>query len=77
MKCLAWCNNCNNALAQSACKSKAHLGSSILKDNGQLKLRISAFHSIIEINFDLLLSNTAQNVIVCKLSNKTFLFTID
>ena len=30
---LAWCNNCNNVSAQSACKSKAYLGSSKLKDD--------------------------------------------
>ena len=32
---LAWCNNCNNASAQSACKAKTYLGSSILKDDDQ------------------------------------------
>ena len=72
---LAWCNNCNNVSAQNACKSKAYLGSSILKDDDQSKLHIF-FHSIIERKFDLPLSNTAQKVIVCKLI-KTFLFTID
>ena len=73
---LAWCNNCNNVSAQNACKSKAYLGSSILKDDDQSKLHIIFFHSIIERKFDLPLSNTAQKVIVCKLI-KTFLFTID
>ena len=32
---LAWCNNCNNVSAQSACKAKTYLGSSILKDDDQ------------------------------------------
>ena len=69
--------DCSNVWAKSACKSKAYLGSSILKDNYQLKLHVSVFHSIIERNFDLPLSNTVQSVIVCKLINKTFLFTTD
>ena len=29
---LAWCNDCNNVSAKSACKSKVYLGSSIFKD---------------------------------------------
>ena len=74
---LAWCNNYDNVSAQSACKSKAYLGLSMLKDNDQWKLHISVFHSIIERKFDLPRSNTVQNVIVFKLINKTFLFTID
>ena len=74
---LAWCNNCNNVSAQNACKSKAYLGSSILKDDDQSKLHIIVFHSITERKFDIPLSNTTQNVIVCKIINKTFLFTID
>ena len=74
---LAWCNNCNNVSAQSACKSKAYLGSSILKDDDDSKLHVSVFHSIIERKFDLPLSNAAQNLTICKLINKTFLFTID
>ena len=74
---LAWCNKCNNFSAQSTCKSKAHLGSSILKDDDQSKLHIIVFHSITERKFDLPFSNTAQNVIVCKIINKTFSFTID
>ena len=74
---LAWRNNCNNLLEHSACKSKAYLGSSILKDYNQLKLHIIVFHSIIERKFDVPLSNTGQNVTVCKLINKTFLFTIN
>ena len=33
---LAWCNNCNNVSAESACKSKAYLGLSVLiKVDGQ------------------------------------------
>ena len=74
---LAWCNNFNNVSAQDECKSKAYLRSSIRKDNDHLKLRISVFHSILEGKFDLPLSNTAQNVIVCKLINKIVLFPID
>ena len=74
---LSWCNNCSNVWAKSACKSKAYLGSSILKENYQLKLHVSVLHSIIERNFDLPLSNTVQSVIFCKLINKTFLFTTD
>ena len=73
---LAWCNNCNVS-AQRTCKSKAYLGSSILKDDAQSKLHIIVLHLIIERKFDLPLSNTAQNVFVSKLINKTFLFTID
>ena len=41
------------------------------------KLHVSVFHSIIERKFDLPLSNAAQNLTICKLINKTFLFTID
>ena len=74
---LAWCNNYNNVSAQSACKSKAYLGSSILIDSDQWKLHISVFHSVIERKFDFPRSITVQNVIVFKLINKTFLFTID
>ena len=74
---LAWCNNYNNVSAKSACISKVYLGSSILKDDEQSKLHIIVFHLIIERKFDLPLSNTTQNVIFCKLINKTFLFTID
>ena len=73
---LAWCNNFNVSL-QSACKSKAYLRLAVLKDNDQPKLHIDVFHSRIERKFDLSLSNTAQKVIVCKVINKTFLFTID
>ena len=73
---LAWCNNCNVS-AQTTCKSKAYLGSSILKDDAQSKLHIIVSHLIIERKFDLPLPNTAQNVFVSKLINKTFLFTID
>ena len=74
---LAWCNNCNNILAQSTCKSKAYLGLVVLKDNDQSKLDIDVSHSTIERKFDLCLSNTEQKVIVCKLINKNFLFIID
>ena len=74
---LAWCNNCNNVSAQSACKSKAYLRSWILKDDDQSKLHISVFHSVIVWKFDLPLSNTAQNVIVYQLINKAFLLKID
>ena len=74
---LAWCNNCNNVSAQSACKSKAYLRSWILKDDDQSKLHISVFHSVIVWKFDLPLSNTAQNVIVYQLINKAFLVKID
>ena len=73
---LAWCNNFNVS-TQSACKSKAYLRLAVLKDNDQPKLHIDVFHSRIERKFDLSLSNTAQKVIVCKVINKTFLFTID
>ena len=73
---LAWCNNFNVSL-QSACKSKAYLRLAVLKDNHQPKLHIDVSHSRIERKFDLSLSNTAQKVIVCKVINKTFLFTID
>ena len=74
---LAWSNNFNNFSAQDEGNSKAYLRSSILKDNDHLKLQISVFHSILEGKFDLPLSNTAQNVIVCKLINKIVLFPID
>ena len=73
---LAWCNNFNVS-TQSACKSKAYLRLAVLKDNDQPKLHIDVFHSRIERKFDLSLSNTAQKVIVCKVINKIFLFTID
>ena len=73
---LAWCNNFNVS-TQSACKSKAYLRLAVLKDNDQLKLHIDVSHSRIERKFDLSLSNTAQKVIVCKVINKIFLFTID
>ena len=49
----------------------------ILDDHDQSKLHIIVFYSVVEKNFDLPVSNTAQNAIVCKLNNKTFLFTID
>ena len=74
---LAWCNNWNNVSSQSACKSKAYLGLTVLKDDDQSKLHIDVSHSITERKFDLSHSNTAQKVIVGKLINKTFLFTID
>ena len=73
---LAWCNNFNVS-TQSACKSKGYLRLAVLKDNDQPKLHIDVSHSRIERKFDLSLSNTAQKVIVCKVINKTFLFTID
>ena len=73
---LAWCNNFNVS-TQSACKSKAYLRLAVLKDNDQPKLHIDVSHSRIERKFDLSLSNTAQKVIVCKVINKIFLFTID
>ena len=57
---LAWCNNCNNVSAQSACKSKAYLGLVALKDNDQSKLHIDVSHSTIERKFDLFLSNAAK-----------------
>ena len=74
---LAWCNNCDNVSAQSACKSKAYLGLVVLKDNDQSRLHIDVSHWTIERKFDLSLSNTAQKVIICKLINKKFLFTFD
>ena len=74
---IAWCNNCSNISAQSACKSKAYLRSWILKNDDQSKLHISVFYSVIVWKFDLPLSNTAQNVTVYKLINKAFLFKID
>ena len=74
---IAWCNDCNNISAQSTCKSKVYLGSSIVKDDDQSKLHITVFHSIIERKFDLPLSITTQNFNVCKLINKTYLFSID
>ena len=73
---LAWCNNCNNVSTQGEYKLKAYLRSSILKDNDHLKLHISVFNSILEGKFDRPLSNTAQNVIVCKFINKTFYFQL-
>ena len=73
---LAWCNNFNVS-TQSACKLKAYLRLTVLKDNDQAKLHIDVSHSRIERKFDLCLSNTAQKVIVCKVINKIFLFTID
>ena len=68
---LAWCNNCNNVSAQGACKSKAYLRLSVLKDD-ESKLQIDISHSIIERKFDLSLSNTAENVTLCKLINKIY-----
>ena len=73
---VAWCNNFNVS-TQSACKLKAYLRLTVLKDNDQPKLHIDVSHSRIERKFDLSLSNTAQKVIVCKVINKIFLFTID
>ena len=44
---LAWCNNCNNVSAQSACKSKAYLGLAVLKDEKpeQLVTTLLIIHS--------------------------------
>ena len=66
-----------NVSAKSACKSKAYLGLVALKDNHQSESHIDVSSSIRERNFDLVVSNTAQKGIVCKLINTTFLFTID
>ena len=41
------------------------------------KLHIDFSHSIIQRKFNISLSNIAQKLIVCKLINKIFLFTID
>ena len=57
---LAWCHN---VLAQSACKSKAHIGLSVLRYDDQSKLHIDVTHSIIERNVDLSSSDAAQKVI--------------
>ena len=49
----------------------------MIKEDNKLKLHIEFSHSIIERKFNISPSNIAQKLIVCKLINKTFLFTID
>ena len=62
---------------------KVHVNQKHIWNHSYLMTMINQYYTslfsirVVEKNFDLPVSNTAQNAIVCKLNNKTFLFTID
>lgn len=74
---LAPCNACNNGSTQSVCNFKSKVGLVIHQEEDQSKLHNNVPHSIVEKKFDTSLSNVKNKVILWKLIDKKFLFTID
>ena len=74
---LARCNPCNNGSTQSVCNFKSKVELVIHQEEDQSKLHNNVPHSIVKKKIDTSLSNVKNKVILWKLIDKKFLFTID